>query len=177
MIYSLASDSEARVGLYRIEVATSPGSGKVLTPTGMDKDVKEALNRAKTYLDSVKERVGLGDVLAQTNLSVEAVDLNGSKVSCPCGVAFYIAMVSALRGKHIAGGTVVLGDLTIQGNIKAAPSIIEPLQVAAENGAINVLLPISNRTQFSALPEDVVAKLDVSFYADLDRAVSKAFGS
>jgi len=48
---------------------------------------------------------------------------------------------------------------------------------AAENGAINVLLPISNRTQFSALPEDVVAKLDVSFYADLDRAVSKAFGS
>ena len=177
MIYTLASDTEARVGLYRIEVTTAIGTGKVLTPSGMDKEVKESLNRAKTYLDSVKERVGLSDALARTNLSVEAVDLNGSKVPCPCGVAFYVAMVSALRGKHIGGGTVVLGDLTIQGNIKAAASIIEPLQVAAENGAMSVLLPISNRTQFSALPEDVVAKLDVSFYVDLDRVVSKAFGS
>ena len=176
MVYSLASDSEARVGLYRIEVSAAHGTGKVLTPSGMDREVRESLNRAKTYLDSVKERMGLSQVFAKTNLSVEAVDLNGSKVPCPCGVAFYVAMVSALREKHIGGGTVVLGDLTIQGNIKAATSILEPLQVAAENGALTVLLPIANRTQFSALPEDVVAKLDVSFYADLDRAVSKALG-
>ena len=127
-----------------------------------------------TYLDSVKDRIGLAQALHGQNVSAEAVDLNGSKVACPCGVAFYVALVSALRGKRVRGGTVVMGDLTIQGNIRAAQSILEPLQVAAENGAINVLVPIANKAQFSALPEDVVGKLDIGFYADLDRVVLKS---
>jgi len=177
MVYTLASDSEARVGLYRLEVTASAGTGKVLTPSGMDREVKESLARAKTYLDSVKERIGMAEAMASRNFSVEAVDMNGSRVACPCGVALYVALISAARSKRIRGGTVILGDLTIQGNIKPAVSILEPLQVAAENGAINVLLPIANRTQFSALPEDVVAKLDVSFYSDLDRALIKALES
>ncbi|MEZ5124911.1 MAG: protease Lon-related BREX system protein BrxL [Thermoleophilia bacterium] len=173
-VYTLASDAEARVGLYRIEVTTSPGTGKALTPTGLDKEIKESLNRAMTYLDSVKDRIGLAQALHAQNVSAEAVDLNGSKVACPCGVAFYVALVSALRGKRVRGGTVVMGDLTIQGNIRAAQSILEPLQVAAGNGAINVLVPIANKAQFSALPEDVVGKLDIGFYADLDRVVLKS---
>jgi ATP-dependent Lon protease len=67
-----------------------------------------------------------------------------------------------------------MGDLTIQGNLKGAPSITEPLQMALENGAIRALVPISNKSQFSALPEETVEKLDVIFYGDIDRAVLKA---
>ena len=42
-----------------------------------------------------------------------------------------------------------------------------------ESGAIRVLVPISNKAQFAGLPEDVVEKLDVVFYGDVDRAVLK----
>ena len=42
-----------------------------------------------------------------------------------------------------------------------------------ENGAIRVLLPIGNKAQFSSLPEDVVEKLDVIFYGDVERAVAR----
>jgi len=74
----------------------------------------------------------------------------------------------------IRGRDEMLGDLTIQGNLKGLPSITEPLQVAVENGAMRVLVPISNKSQFTALPEEVVEKLDVIFYGDVDRAVVKA---
>jgi ATP-dependent Lon protease len=68
---------------------------------------------------------------------------------------------------------VVLGDLTVQGNIKASPSITEMLQYSLENGALRVLLPVGNKAQFSSLPEHVVEKLDIIFYGDVDRAIAK----
>ena len=43
--------------------------------------------------------------------------------------------------------------------------------IALENGAVRALVPISNKSQFGALPEETVEKLDVIFYGDVDHAV------
>jgi ATP-dependent Lon protease len=43
-----------------------------------------------------------------------------------------------------------------------------------ENGAKRVLLPLANKSQFVSLPEEVVEKMDLVFYGDVDRAVAKA---
>ncbi len=66
-----------------------------------------------------------------------------------------------------------MGDLTIQGNIKGPSSITEPLQLALESGALRVLVPVANKTQFAGLPEDVIERMDLVFYGDVDRAVLK----
>ena len=79
-------------------------------------------------------------------------------------------MMSAIHDRQVEPGMVVLGDLTIQGNIKGLTSILEPLQVAVDNGASRALVPISNKAQFAALPEDVVEKLELVFYGEPDRA-------
>lgn len=99
---------------------------------------------------------------------------NTGHVECACGVAFLVAMLSALGQRRVQAGTLVLGELTIQGNIKALPSITEILQMALENGALRVLVPTGNKAQFSSLPEEVVEKLDILFYSDVDRAITKA---
>jgi ATP-dependent Lon protease len=173
-IYTAAVDEEAKVGLFRLEVTVTPGTGKLRTPAGLDRGLKESLNRAFSYLQNVKDRSGLTQVLAQKDLYAEAVDLSGSRVECPCGVAFFAAMISAIQDRRVQAGTVILGDLTIQGNIKGPASIIEPLQLAMESGALRVLVPLSNKAQFAGLPEEVVEKLDVVFYGDVDRAVLKS---
>ncbi len=118
--------------------------------------------------------MGLVDVLAQKDISAEAVDLSGGRIECACGVAFYAAIMSAVQTRRVQAGTLVLGDLTIQGNIKGAVSITEPLQLGLDNGALRVLVPLANKAQFTALPEDVVEKMDVVFYGDPDRAFMKA---
>jgi len=173
-VYTAAMDDQARVGLFRLEVAVTPGTGKLRVPAALDRGLKESLNRAFSYLQSIKDKMGLGPVLAQKDLVAEAVDLSGGHVECACGVAFFITMMSALQNRRIQAGTVVLGDLTIQGNLKALPSIAEPLHVALENGAVRALVPIGNKAQFGNLPEEVVEKLDLVFYGDIERAVMKS---
>jgi ATP-dependent Lon protease len=122
---------------------------------------------------NVKEKLGLTPLLTQKDIYAEAIDLSGGKVDCPCGVAFFAAMISVIRNRRVQAGTVILGDLTIQGNIRGPASIMEPLQLVMESGAIRALVPISNKAQFTGLPEDVIERLDVVFYGDVDRAVLK----
>lgn len=172
-VYTTAVDSEAKVALFRLEVTLTAGTGKLRTPTGLEKSLKESLNRAFSYLQGVRDKLGLTQMLAQKDIYAEAVDLSGGRIDCPCGVAFFAAMISAIRNRQVQAGTVILGDLTIQGNIKGPTSITEPLQSAVEAGAVRALVPVANKTQFVGLPEDVIERLDVVFYGDVDRAVLK----
>jgi len=172
-VYTAAVDAEAKVALFRLEVTVTAGTGKLRTPTRLDKTLKESLNRAFTYLQNVKDKLGLTQMLMQKDIFAEAVDLSGGRVECPCGVAFFAAMISAIRSKRVQAGTVILGDLTIQGNIKGPASITESLQLALESGAVRALVPLSNKAQFAGLPEDVLERLDVVFYGDVNRAVFK----
>ena len=172
-VYTAGVDSEAKVALFRLEVSLTAGTGKLRNPTGLEKSLKESLNRAFSYLETSKDKLGLTQMLAQKDIYAEAVDLSGGRIECSCGVAFFAAMISAIRNRQVQAGTVVLGDLTIQGNIKGPASIMEPLQGALEAGAARVLVPISNKSQFARLPEDVIERLDVVFYGDIDRAVLK----
>jgi ATP-dependent Lon protease len=45
--------------------------------------------------------------------------------------------------------------------------------MAVENGALRVLLPTGNKSQVASLSEDVVEKLDLVFYSDVDRAIAR----
>ena len=175
-VYAAFADDESRVGLMRLEVAMIPGTGKLRVQAGMAKGVKESLQRAWALLQSLKERQGLSTALAQKDLAVEAVDLSGGGADGECGVGFFVAMISAIQNRNVQPGTVILGDVSIQGNIKQLPSIGESLQISLDNGALRALVPIANKSQVAGLPEEVVEKLDLVFYGDVDRAVLKAVG-
>ena len=172
--YVAFSNSDAKVGLLRLEVAIAVGTGRLRMPSGMPKGMKESLQRAWSLLQSVKERQGLAPVMAQKDFAVEAVDLSGGGADGDCGLGFFVAMVSAIQNRNVQPGTVVLGDVSVQGNIKPVPSINEPLQICLDNGALRALVPIANKSQVAGLPEDMVEKLDIVFYGDVDRAVLKA---
>jgi ATP-dependent Lon protease len=161
------------VALVRIEVIATAGSGKPIVSAGMERGLKESMQHAFAYLQTVKDALGLATLLSEKDLTVEAVALTGGRVEMACGAAFYVALISALQARSLQPGTVVLGDLTIQGNLRSVASILEPLQVALDNGAIRALVPVGNKTQFAALPEEVVEKLDVIFYGDMNRLLAK----
>lgn len=173
-VYTAFADGDSRVGLLRVEVATAPGTGKLRTPSSMGRNLKESLQRAWGLVQSSKDRIGLTPILAQKDVMVEAVDLSGGGADGEAGVAFYVAMLSALWDRKMQAGTVVLGDVTVQGNVKGVPSLAEPVQVSLDNGALRVLVPLANKAQIAGLSEDAVENLDLVFYGDVDRAVGKA---
>ena len=66
-----------------------------------------------------------------------------------------------------------MGDLSIQGNIKPVRSLVEPLQVAMDNGARKALVPIENKRHFLEVSADVIEQVDAAFYGDIRTALMK----
>ena len=73
-------------------------------------------------------------------------------------------------------GLVVLGEMTIQGNVLPVRSLVEPLQVIMDNGARRVLVPMSNRRQLMEIPPDILERVDPIFYSEPLAAALKALG-
>ena len=63
------------------------------------------------------------------------IDLLGNRVEAEVGVAFFIACYSILRNSAPLPAVLILGDMSIQGNIKPVRSLMEPLQVGMDKGA------------------------------------------
>ena len=74
------------------------------------------------------------------------------------------------------GALLVLGDMSVQGNIKPLRSLAEPLQLAKDNGARRALIPIENKRTFLDVSADIVEHVDPVFYGDPRTAATKTLG-
>jgi ATP-dependent Lon protease len=175
-VYTVAVNEQARVSVYRIEVNRFPGTGKLRISGSLDKQMKDSFQRAFDYLSSIKSKIGIGGDFNNSNYGVEAVDLLGTGIFCPMGVALFVALVSVLKNQPVIPATLVLGDMTVQGNIKQVPSLSEPLQVGLDNGAKKALVPIENKRSFFEVSADIVESVDPIFYKDPVTAAMKAMG-
>lgn len=167
---------DTKAGLFRIEVGTSAGTGKLKISSAMGKEMKDSLNTAFAYMKSHKVELGIGVDLDTTDFHVESVDLLGNKADFRSGVAFFIALYSAMKKNSILPAMIILGDLTIQGNIKPLHSLAEVLQIAMENGAKKALIPVENKRHFFEVSGDIVENVDPIFYGDPITAARKAMG-
>jgi ATP-dependent Lon protease len=175
-VYTASVDDQGKVGLYRLEVGCSPGTGKLKVAGGVQGAMKESLTRAFAYLQGQKVRLGVAQVIDNTDFHVEAIDLLTNHVPCEAGVALVVAVYSAVKKQSVVAGLLVLGDLSIQGNIKAVRSLTEPLQVAMDNGARKALVPLENKRNFLEVSGDIVEKVDPIFFSDPATAAMKALG-
>ena len=173
-LYTASVNSEGKVGLYRIEVGVSSGTGKLKMAGGLQSQMKESVQRAFAYLQGHKAPMGIAGVFDTTDFHVESIDLLGNKVICEAGVAFIVAICSAVKKAQALSGVIILGDLSIQGNIKPVQSLAEPLQMAMENGARRALIPLENKRNFLEVSGEIMEKVDPIFYSDPQTAARKA---
>jgi ATP-dependent Lon protease len=162
------------VSLCRIEIGCAAGTGKLKVAGGIEGNTRESIQRAFGFLQSSKVRLGVAHDFDTTDFHVEAIDLLQNQVACECGVAFIVAVLSALRKIPVQPALVILGDASIQGNIKGLRTLVEPCQLAMENGAKRALVPIENRRQFLEVSGDVAERMDPIFYSDAPLAANKA---
>jgi ATP-dependent Lon protease len=175
-LYTASVDDQGKVGLYRIEVGTSPGTGKLKIAGGVEGAMKESLQRAFAYLQGQKVKMGIGQQFDTTDFHVEAIDLLSNHVPSEAGVALVVAVYSAIKRQSVLAGLVILGDLSIQGNIKSLRTLAEPLQMAMDNGARRALVPLENKRNFFEVSGDIVERVDPVFFSDPMTAAMKALG-
>ena len=176
-VYAAGLDEDSRIGLYRLEVGMTSGGGRLKLAGGVSGEMRESFQRAFGYLQGNKVKFGVAPSFETSDFLVQAIDLLQSRAACECGVALVIAIISAIRKLPVAPATVIVGDLSIQGNIRGVRVLVEICQLAMENGARRILLPTENRRQFLDVPGDVADRMDPVFYGDPAVAIQKAFAS
>ena len=85
------------MGLYRIEVSVSVGSGKLKSAGGISGSLRESVQRAFGYIAASKSSLCIARKVDTSDFHVEAIDLLGNHVEAEVGVAFLVAVYSALR--------------------------------------------------------------------------------
>jgi ATP-dependent Lon protease len=175
-VYTSGVTSDGTVGLFRLEVSVANGTGKLKLAGGVAGAMKESIGRAFSYLQGKKSDFGVARDLDTSDLHVEVIDLLGNHVEAEVGVAFFVAAYSARRRAPVSPALLVLGDMSVESNIKPMRSLTEPLQVANDNGARRALIPIENKRNFLDVPADVVEQVDPVFYGDPKTAAMKVLG-
>ncbi|GAG22473.1 unnamed protein product, partial [marine sediment metagenome] len=176
MVYAACVGEDGTISLYRLEVGTSSGPGRLRPAGGLMREMKESIQRAFAYLQGHKVEWGLAKALDTIDFHVEAVDLLGSAKGCEAGIAFIVALASAVKKTPVLHGLIILGDLSIMGTIKTVFSLAELLQLAMDNGAKRALIPLENKRNFLEVSGDTLARVDPIFYPDPRTAVAKALG-
>ena len=74
-VYSAGVTSDGTVGLYRVEVSVSSGTGKLKMAGGVAGAMKESVQRAFSYLQAKKTELGIARDLDVSDLHVEVIDL------------------------------------------------------------------------------------------------------
>lgn len=71
---------------------------------------------------------------------------------------------------------VILGSMSLGGNIIPVENLAESLQVAHDAGAKLVLLPMASVSDIPTIPGELFAKFQTGFYSDPRNAAFKALG-
>lgn len=175
-VYASSVSDEGKVGLYRIEVATAAGTGKLKLAGSLGKGMRESFQRAFAYLTARRKDLGVAALVDATDFHVEAIDLLSNHVECDAGVGLFIALYGAMQKRSALPALVVLGDMSVQGNLKPTRTLVEPLQLAMENGAHRALIPLENKRDFLEVSGEIVERVDPIFYSDPQTAALKALG-
>jgi len=174
-VYTAAMTGD-RVALHRIEISRMSGSGKLRITGNPDRSMKQSIDTAYDYIRSRKSQLGIEKDLESYDFHVQIIDLMSPKEGSQAGVAFFVALYSLLRELPVQAGLVILGEMTIHGNILPVQGLIEPLRVIMDNGAKKVLIPLPNKRDFFEVPGEIVEKVDPIFYSEPLQAALKAVG-
>jgi ATP-dependent Lon protease len=175
-VYPAGVTADGTVGLYRVEISVSSGTGKLKMAGGVAGAMKESVQRAFSYVQAKKSDLGIARDLDTSDLHAEVIDLLNNRLETELGMAFFVACYSAIRKAPVSPALLVLGDMSVQGNIKALRSLVEPLRVAMDNGAKRALVPIENKRNFLDVSADIMEHVDPIFYGDPKTAAMKVLG-
>lgn len=177
VMHTVATGSGGHLGLYRIETQVTSGNGSLkMSGLGSNSKAKESIKVGfdffKANASSVSASVKAGD----HDYHLHVVELHNTGPTTAMTMSTFIALCSAVMGKPLQSQMVVLGNMSLGGNVIPVENLAESLQVAHDAGAKRVLLPMSSVGDIPTIPGELFAKFQTSFYSDPRDAAFKALG-
>jgi len=177
VLHTVATGSSRHLGLYRLETQVTPGNGSLtLSGFGSVSAAKEAVKVGFDYFKANASSISVSAKTGDHNYHLHVVELHNTGPTNAMTLSAFVALCSALLAKPVQSQLVVLGSMSLGGNIVPVQNLAETLQVAFDAGAKRILLPMASVSDIPSIPGELFAKFQTSFYADPKDAVFKALG-
>lgn len=177
VVHTVATGSGGHLGLYRLETQVTPGNGTLkLSGLGSSSAAKEAVKVGFDFFRANTNRISASAKPLDHDYHLHFVELHNTGAATSMTLASFVALCSGIMGKPIQQQMVVLGTMSLGGNIVPVENLAEALQVAFDAGAKRLLLPMASVSAIPTVPGELFAKFQTSFYADATDAVFKALG-
>lgn len=177
IVFTIGTDrAEHKNCLFRIEVQAMKGTGQKKVTGAPSPAMKDAIQTAFDFVRANLSRLTIDKNMKDYDLHIQIVNLMQSKEGTETGVAFYVAILSALLEKPVKEQAVILGEMTIHGGLKRIAALMEKLQIAMDSGAKYVLIPSENKRDIADIPSSILDKIQIIFYSDPINAGFRAMG-
>lgn len=176
-LHTVTRGSGGQLGLYRIETQVTAGNGQLkLSGFGSNTAAKESVKVGFDYFRANATQIQASLKPGDKDYHLHVVESHNTGPSSTLTMSSFVALCSGLIGKAVEPQLVVLGTMSLGGNIVPVENLAESLQVAADAGAKRLLLPMASVGDIPTIPGELFAKFQTSFYADPTDAVFKALG-
>ena len=177
VMHTVATGSGGHLGLYRLETQITSGNGTLKTSgLGSNSAAKEGIKVGFDYFKANASRVSASIKAGDHDYHLHVVELHNTGATTAMTLAAFVALCSGVFGKAVQQQMVVLGSMSLGGNIVPVENLAQSLQVAFDAGAKRLLLPMASVKDIPTVPGELFAKFQTSFYADPVDAVFKALG-
>jgi ATP-dependent Lon protease len=177
VLHTVATGSAGHLGLYRIETQVTAGSGSLKTSgLGSNTAAKEGIKVGFDFFKANASRVSASIKPGDHDCHLHVVELQNTGATTALTLSTFVALCSGVLGKPLQSQLVVLGSMSLGGNVVPVENLADTLQVAFDAGAKRILLPMSSVRDIPSVLGELFAKFQTSFYADPVDAVFKALG-
>jgi len=145
-----------------IEVALTPGKGKIVLTGQLGDVMKESAQAALTFIKSQAENLGIdAKVFDKTDVHVHVPEGAVSKDGPSAGITMATAIASAFTGRKVKKDIAMTGEITLRGRVLRIGGLKEKTIAAHLAGVRQIIIPQGNKRNLVDVPDEV--KKDVKF--------------
>ena len=175
VVFTISSDpATGKTGIFRIEAAVNKGSSGYAVTGLTNKAARGATKIAYDYLVGNWSKLAVEKSITDYQINIQIVPLQSVEELEPSSTAIAVGIVSRLLDRGLRPGTVIVGNITLQGAVLPVVGLAECLQAATEQGAKRVLIPMPNLKEVAEIPTEIVKGLELVFYTDPLDVILKA---
>ncbi|MBU0579204.1 endopeptidase La [Patescibacteria group bacterium] len=145
-----------------IEVALTPGKGKVILTGKLGEVMKESAQTALTYVKAHLNKLKIDKkVFEQTDVHVHVPEGAIPKEGPSAGITITTAMISAFTNRPIRKDIAMTGEVTLRGRVLPIGGLKEKSIAAQRAGSKIVIIPQGNERNLVDVPDKI--KKDIIF--------------
>lgn len=173
-VYTVITKDE-RMFPVKIETNLIVGGGTYQITGRPSAETKETIKNVYNYVKSNSGNMGISNIIEENTFATQLIDENTSGGNQEIGSAFYLSMISVFLKKPLKSKTVILGSMTVNGNLVKTTNLYEKLEYIVEQGVKIVYVPIANQPDTITMPGDIWSKISILFYGSAEDLMRKVF--